>query len=196
MGRTAVVGRATFSQDAGAGRLLDCAPSCSYLRALASGCPQPATTCRSPTSASRQPAGDRRLLKCFPKIRALWDGDENRPEITVSGTSVEMSSLGALLTTINAPVTLALEPGVSQAYPVCLGRLVIEPDVGERRLAVAVTAGTLRIGGGAKALAALAQSLLNFFEGEIESGSHFHLEYYEGNEMLEPTSCTLVFLAA
>ena len=131
----------------------------------------------------------------LPRIRALWDGDETCPAIKISGTGVELSSLGALLTSIEAPVTLALEPGVSQAYPMCLGRLMIEPDGAARRLSVSVVTGTLRISGGAEALAALAQSLLNYFEDEAESASHFHLEYYEGNEILEPTSCTLVFQA-
>lgn len=131
----------------------------------------------------------------IPKIHALWDGDESRPEVAVSGTGGELSCLGALLKTIETAVTLPLEARASKYYPVCLGQLTIEPSGDERRLEVAVVADTLRIGGGAKALAALAQSLLNYFEGEVEDGSHFHLDYYAGNELLEPTPCTLIFQA-
>jgi hypothetical protein len=129
----------------------------------------------------------------LPKIHALWDGDENRPEVAVSGKGRDLLCLGALPATIETAVTLPLEARVSKSYPVCLARLTIEPSGDERRLEVAVVADTLRIGGGAKALAALAQSLLNVFEDEVEDGSHFHLDYYEGNELLEPTPCTLIF---
>ena len=131
----------------------------------------------------------------LPMIHALWDGDESRPEVMVSGTGNELSRLDVLLTRIETGMTLALEPRVSKFYPVYLGRLAIEPSGDERRLELAVVADALRIGGGAKALAALAQSLLNFFEGEVEAGKHFHLDYFEGSELLEPTPCTLIFLA-
>ena len=131
----------------------------------------------------------------LPKIHALWDGDESRPEVSVSGTCDELSCLGVFLTKIETAVTLTLEPRVSKFYSMCLRRLTIEPSGGDGRIEVAVVADTLRIRGGAKALAALAQCLLNFFEGGAVAGSHFHLDYYEGSELLEPTQCALIFEA-
>ena len=131
----------------------------------------------------------------LPKIHALWDGDESRPEVAISGTWGELSCLGAFLAKVETAVTLTLKPRVSKFYPFCLGRLTIEPSGGAGRLEIAVVTDTLRIRGGAKALSALAQSLLNFFEGGVEAGSHFHLDYYDGNELLEPTQCALIFAA-
>lgn len=40
----------------------------------------------------------------------------------------------------------------------------------------------------------LGQSLLNFFNKDSKNQEHFHLDYTEGDMLLAPTSCYLIFM--
>jgi hypothetical protein len=65
---------------------------------------------------------------------------------------------------------------------------------GDDLLTVKMIERHLIFSGTLKAFNKIGQSLNNFFEGDVEEGSHFHLDYYEENTILAQTNCHLIFM--
>lgn len=128
-------------------------------------------------------------------IRILCDGDRERPQVEVSGSWQALAALGALLKGASAPVTLALEEYSNAFYPVSVRALHIEPQ-GQSggRLTVSVDESGMVLKGDAEAFDKLGQSLENCFDRHSRPGHHFHLDYYEGNDLLNQANCSLIFM--
>lgn len=48
--------------------------------------------------------------------------------------------------------------------------------------------------GNSIALSILGDSLNNFFDKESKKYDHFHIDYYDGNDVLNPTNISLIFM--
>src|SRR5690606_41937233 len=93
------------------------------------------------------------------------------------------------------PQLLILPIADSEFFPVAIGQLIMDPgNFGGARLSVDLTKDRLRFAGDRVAMNKLGDSLINFFNEEAEVGDHFQLDYFEGNDILNETPCTLIFI--
>ncbi len=135
------------------------------------------------------------LTEVKGNIRILCDGDWERPQVEVSGSWQALAGLGALLKRATAPVTVPLGEYSNTFYPVSVRALHIEPQTQSGgRLTVSVDQIAMVLKGDAEAFDKLGQSLENCFDRHSRPGHHFHLDYYEGNDLLNQTNCSLIFM--
>jgi hypothetical protein len=130
-------------------------------------------------------------------VRLAFDGDSENPEIEVSGTSSEFLELGRQLVAGISELAIESRGPRDEHYPQLLGALVCRTDesVDDPSLvAVSLGAGgVLLVSGGAEGLRKLGQSCLNVF-ADAQEGEHIHLDYFEGNQLLAATNCTLILM--
>ena len=125
----------------------------------------------------------------------LFDGDNQMPEFEISGTAEMLSNLGKRLTEITE---YFFEEGGSKQctyFPHTLRGLSFSlRNPGNGLLDVVLDNDTLKFIGNKVALDKLGNSLINFFDEDTKAKDHFHLDYYEGNMMLNPTNYSLIFM--
>lgn len=130
-------------------------------------------------------------------MRVLHDSDHYEPEITIAAPPEEFLDLGRRLMELRDSLVLRTDPRPDEVWPVVLEGVEFrrERDVKDARFDVALDGGVLRLSGGEAALTRLGESLTRFFSGDVDDGDQFHLDYYEGNPVLAPTRCHLVFMS-
>ena len=127
-------------------------------------------------------------------IYVLCDGDWEDPEVQIYGSSKALSDFGLLLNKTKDSFTIETNNLKNDFYPVCINKISVQPvQTGNDKLAVSIDKISLNISGTKEAFQKLSQSLINFFDNDTEIGEHFHLDYYEGNEILNKTNCNLIF---
>lgn len=129
-------------------------------------------------------------------ISTNCDGDWAEPQLQISGDSSELRKLGRLLTRLQSSFDVETIQRREEFYPVTIERVKFEVDEdGNGLLSLGVNESLLVIQGTADALARLGQSLLNCFREGVEPGAHFHLDYFEGNQLLDETGAELIFVS-
>jgi hypothetical protein len=127
----------------------------------------------------------------------LHNGDWNNPEIEISGSSDTLVKLGETFNGLDKSLEIKASFKKSQFYSHCLGYLVLNlMNEGNDLLTIKVINNNLIFSGTLKAFKNLGQSLINFFEENPKEGKHFHLDYYEGNQVLAQTNCHLIFMCS
>jgi hypothetical protein len=125
----------------------------------------------------------------------LCDGDWNNPEIEISDSSENLVKLGKILNELEESLEIKADNKESVFYSDCLSSLVLNLMLkGDDLLGVRIADHNLIFSGTLKAFQNIGQSLINFFEGTVKEGEHFHLDYYEGNMVLAQTNCHLIFM--
>lgn len=129
----------------------------------------------------------------------LCDGNWDRPEIEISDLSQNLIRLGGLLLSINGDFKLQANPRKSEFYPENLEavsmRLIPSTNAEELDLLkVFIDNKNLVIEGSKLGFYKLGSSLVNCFTKNSQSGKHFHLHYVQGDRLLAPTNCSLIFL--
>jgi len=129
------------------------------------------------------------------EILVASDGDWEKPEVQVSGTSKALADFGLLLNSIKDNTTIAIESLDSEYYPINVKVIILEIlQSGNDRLTVMFDEDKFQLSGSNEAFNKLGDSLVNFFDDETSIGEHFQLDYYEGNQVLNKTNCHLIFL--
>jgi hypothetical protein len=124
------------------------------------------------------------------------DGDLVSPEIEIAGRNSDFIGLANTLMSLACQLKIESSLNASNFYHHPIRALLFVVDGSEDgMLAVLMVDDTLSISGSHKALAKLAQSLINFFSVEPEDGAHFHLSYVEGDPLLRETKCHLIFVS-
>lgn len=127
----------------------------------------------------------------------LCDGDWDSPEIEISASSKCLVKLGTILNGLDKSLDIEASSKESEFYPYCLDQLVLNFMVkGDDLLTVKIVERHLIFSGTLKAFNKIGQSMINFFEGDVEEGEHFHLDYYEENTLLAQTNCHLIFMCS
>lgn len=124
-----------------------------------------------------------------------FDGDEVNPEIEISGTAKELESLGNHLTNGITDIFIESQDSPNRHYPVLLEgiRCRLDESLPELSLlTVRLKNGILEISGGLEGLKNLGQSCINIFS-DAKNGDHIHFDYFEGNQILAKTNCSLIF---
>jgi hypothetical protein len=125
----------------------------------------------------------------------LCDGDWDNPEIEISDSSENLVKLGKILNEFEESFEIKANDKKSEFYSDCLNNLVLDLMLnGDDLLRVRIANHNLIFSGTLKAFQNISQSIINFFEGEVKEGDHFHLDYYEGNMVLAQTNCHLIFM--
>lgn len=128
-------------------------------------------------------------------MNVLFDGDNKMPEFEISGTADMLYNLGKRLMVITEDL---FEEGGSKEcpyYPHTLRGLSFSlRNSGNDLLDVVLDNETLKFTGNKLALDKLGNSLINFFNEDTKVKDHFHLDYYEGNMILNPTNYSLIFM--
>lgn len=129
------------------------------------------------------------------EINVNCDGNWDKPEVQFSGSANTLANFGMLLNQVKETVNIATHALKNEFYPVVLQNLIIEPtSTGNDRLTIEIYNTSFKLSGTRLAFNKLADSLINFFDDESKFGDHFHLDYYEGNLVLNETNCHLVFM--
>jgi len=124
------------------------------------------------------------------------NSDVSNPEVEVSGKATEFLALGYELLRGKSDVNLESKGVLDQFYPVGLKALKCTVETASEnpgQLRLKVNNLSLLIVGDAKALRNLGQSLINTFTGAT-ADEHMHLEYYEGNQLVAPSECSVIFM--
>ncbi len=128
-------------------------------------------------------------------ININCDGNWMSPEIQLSGSAKALAHLGSLLNEIKTPMKIHTVVLKNKFYPVSIDNLFINPKKsGNDRLSIKFDEENLQLEGTLIAINKIGDSLINFFDDESKIGDHFHLDYYEGNQVLNETNCRLVFI--
>lgn len=133
----------------------------------------------------------------------LWDGSYSEPEIEISDSWSEMRQLGQFLINLNKDSILYGVHKKSKFYPKNLKiiKIILERNETYNQeqlnlLKVFLDKDSLVFEGNKLAFRKLGQSLLNFFNEDSKNQEHFHLDYTEGDMLLAPTNCYLIFMCA
>lgn len=130
------------------------------------------------------------------QVYVVCDGDWDKPEIRISGAARSLANLGVLMNGVSGCVMLDIPILKNEFYPISLSVLVIDLiDSENDRLTVVADKNKLKLTGTNLAFNKLGDSLINFFDDAANVGDHFQLDYFEGNEVLNDTSCHLIFIS-
>lgn len=125
-----------------------------------------------------------------------FDGDEKYPEIQVCGKATEIRELGEQLVEGTEKIVINSTEEDCDCYPVLLKGLKCNLDHFSSIPSLVkfkLVDNYLEITGGIEGLRKLGQSCINVFS-DAQVDEHMHLEYYEGNSLLEETNCSVVFI--
>jgi len=123
------------------------------------------------------------------------DGNWICPEVQFSGSAKALADLGSTLNGIKYPVEIKTKISKNKFYPFAIQNLLVHPTSwGNDRLSINIDESNFKFEGTLVAINKIADSLINFFDKESEIGDHFHIDYYDGNQTLNETSCHLVFI--
>jgi len=126
-----------------------------------------------------------------PDIHVVWSDNF---EVLVIGSVESLRKLGHTINTAKASTTLDLMDYKDRVYSYNVKKLIIElTQMGNDRITVTLDEDVIKFSGKSDALNILGDSLINYFEEGTTIGDHFHLDYYEGNDVLNETKCSLIF---
>ena len=129
-------------------------------------------------------------------ILALCDGDWSAPEIQISGKPGDLAGLGRLLLKIQSSFEITTADAQDEYYPVQIKGVFFDLVEGLcDRLSVDVAAERLTLSGSKRAFEKLGESIVNSFDDLTPPDHHFHLDYFEGNGILNETDCELIFVS-
>lgn len=129
-------------------------------------------------------------------ILALCDGDWSAPEIQISGKPGDLARLGRLLLQIQSSFEITTADAQDEYYPVQINFISFDLlDELCDLLSVNATAERLIFSGSKQAFAKLGESIVNSFDDLTPPDHHFHLNYFEGNGILNETACELIFVS-
>ncbi|MFZ3194386.1 MAG: hypothetical protein WA154_14430 [Moraxellaceae bacterium] len=131
------------------------------------------------------------------EIYVNCDGDWSRPEVKTSGSAASLAALGLFFNEGTESAILDVPVLESKFYRFSINLIKIEIAKNSNdRLAIEVNENNLHLSGSKLAFNKLADSLINFFDSTSEEGEHFHLDYYEENQILNKTNCHLIFVCS
>lgn len=142
-----------------------------------------------------QPFG--RVTSEVKPMRIAFDGDRGRPEIEVRGNASELVEFGQQLVAGVRELTVSGQEGGTEFYPEPLTQLRCVEDEAVPKpslIDISLDGNALLISGGAVGLRKLGQSCVNVFT-KAAAGEHMHLEYFEGNQLMAETPCSVIFVA-
>ncbi len=123
------------------------------------------------------------------------DGNPDKPEVQISGSKKALKNFGVLLNTTEDSSRLELPTCNDEHYPVPLRSIVYSVREAKEDWAyVSINKEQLYLTGTKHTFNKIGDSLFNFFDEDAEVGDHFHLDYYEGNDVLAKTNCYLIFV--
>ena len=124
-------------------------------------------------------------------------GNWERPEIEIADSAQSFNKLGKLLVNIDDNLKIYTNQEKGGPYPEALEALVIrlleEDDLQQLDvLKIFVEDKNLVIESPKSGFDKLGASLTSF--EDAKKHDHFHLDYWEGNGLLAPTNCSLIFM--
>ena len=129
----------------------------------------------------------------------LFDGNRDKPEIEISDSPLGLIELGEIFASITEDFISYSKKIKSEFYPENLEAISIKvsPIKNAEKLdliKIYLREHKLVFEGSQSALYKLGMSLLNYFNEHSQKGEHFHLNYVEGDPLLAPTNCYIIFL--
>lgn len=128
-------------------------------------------------------------------MKIVFDGDLSAPEIQMCMTHAGLNDLGKRLVSFHDKVVILGDGTVDEFYPEALKgitcELVDDADF-ESTVSLSIEEGMFFCRSGRVGLGKLGQSLLNYFAESVGEGDHLHIDYYEGNQLIAPTQCSLI----
>lgn len=127
------------------------------------------------------------------------DSNSKGHEIEIADSAEGMNQLGKLLLNIDKNLKIYTKKEKLGSYPEALEDILIrflEEDNWQQLdlLKIFIEDKNLVIEGRKSAVDILGVSLTNFFNEDAKKYDHFHLDYWEGNGLLAPTNCSLIFM--
>jgi len=123
------------------------------------------------------------------------NGNAEETQVEISGTILSLTTLGDILTQTTTTTTLNLQTCSDKFYPRNFESLqIIYQEDQTNRVSVQIKGNKFIIKGNGIALRILGDSLNNIFDKESKKYDHFHIDYYDGNEVLNPTNISLIFM--
>ncbi len=129
-------------------------------------------------------------------MKIVSDGDREGAEINVLATTQEFCEIGHALLSLEERLLIEGNKERDPFYSDVLHGIAFEPWTqggSNKLLSIEIVENIVCFVGPMVCFEKLGQSLLNFFSENISPGQHFHLDYYEGNQLLEPTKYELIF---
>ncbi|GJL64144.1 MAG: hypothetical protein NPIRA04_27980 [Nitrospirales bacterium] len=130
-------------------------------------------------------------------MKVVTDGDKHGAEIDISGTVREFREMSQALLTLKDRLIIEGEQEQDLFYKNVLNGiefdLRVQKTSQKQLITIEIVRNVVCFFGPIECFEKLGQSLLNFFNEDMLPGQHFHLDYYEGNELLEPTKHELIF---
>lgn len=120
------------------------------------------------------------------------------PEVEISGSRDALVRLASAFDGTRNVVSIPLAERQSKFYPKALELLVVVCDESRSSdlVNVQMIESRIEFSGAKSALLMICDSLVNVFEASCEAGEHFHLDYYPGNQVLEETPISLIFMCS
>ena len=123
------------------------------------------------------------------------NGNLEDSEIEVLGKVSALNALGNILNKVNTVTLFKLQTCSNKFYHKKFEFLqLIYHDDKTNRISIKIEGNRLILKGNSIAFNILGDSLNNFFDDESQKNDHFHIDYYDGNDVLNPTNISLVFI--
>ena len=123
------------------------------------------------------------------------NGNLEDSEIEILGKVTALNALGNILNKVNTVTLFKLQTCSNKFYPKKFEFLqLIYHDDKTNRISIKIEGNRLILKGNSIAFNILGDSLNNFFDDESQKNDHFHIDYYDGNDVLNPTNISLVFI--
>lgn len=123
------------------------------------------------------------------------NGNAEETQVEISGTILSLRTLGDILTQTTTKTTLNLQTRLDKFYPKKFESLqIIYQEDQTNRVSIQIKDSKFIIKGNSIALSILGDSLNNFFDKESKNFDHFHIDYYNENDVLNPTNISLIFM--
>ena len=104
------------------------------------------------------------------------NGNAEETQVEISGTLLSLTTLGDILTQTTTTTTLNLQTCSDKFYPRNFKSLqIIYQEDQTNRVSVQIKGN-------------------KFFDKESKKYDHFHIDYYDGNDVLNPTNISLIFM--
>ena len=123
------------------------------------------------------------------------NGNLEDSEIEILGKVTALNALGNILNKVNTVTSFKLQTYSNKFYPKKFEFLqLIYHDDKTNRISIKIEGNKLILKGNSIAFNILGDSLNNFFNDESQKNDHFHIDYYNGNCVLNSTNISLVFM--
>lgn len=122
--------------------------------------------------------------------------DTTDPEVEVQGSTTEFVALGSELVEGRPQICIPSVETTNSYFPIAFKSLKCIKDLNLlplRRIQMHVMGQSLIVMGDTQAFQNLGQSLINVFSNAT-SGVHLHLEYSGNDQLVGPSTCSVVFV--